>query len=758
MVKIREKFGPSGEDGSYGETPPRLESDTDPMQMEQPSASVTDSGGIRQGAGTETPTDFLSLARDSFEDSTRYLEANYRLQWERNERAFKSQHPAGSKYASPSYKHRSKLFRPKTRAVIRQGEASLAAAMFSTEDVLSVNARNDAVPLFKDTAELMKEMLTYRLSSPDQEVSIPWFKTVLGAYQDARKYGIVISYQHWDYEEAIDEFLVPVDDGFGGQMVDPATNAPLFERQQSMRIVKDKPAVTLIPPENLRIDKAADWIDPINSSPYLIRLCPMYIGDVLRRMDQVDSKTGQPQWRYLDPASLRSARTQIYDTTRQIREGREDSKESKGAYISEFEVVWIHENFLRWYGTDYVYYTAGVEFMLTDPKPIREVYLHGIRPFVMGYSLIESHRSYPSGLPDLTEGLQQMANEIANQRIDNVRLAMNKRYKARRGRNVDLKSLIRNVPGSVTLMDNIDDVDVMETRDVTQSAYAEQDRINLDFDEIAGNFSASSIQSNRSMNETVGGLQLLSGGANMIADYDMRVFVETWVEPVLRQLVMLEQHYETDTTLLALAGQKAQLWEKNRADELMHSFQTQDLLIRINVGIGATDPLQKLQRFRLAAETVGSIFGPQIAMMADPAEIIKEVFGALGYRDGMRFFRFGDEDPTVMMMQQKIQELERALETHKLAAESKVQAAQVSADSREKSALIDAQGRIQVTDMKLAANAEETDHQRTFDQFSQLFEAQAAWSKQRAADMGRLAAVAAQARMNPPTPGGNSGK
>ena len=86
-----------------------------------------------------------------------------------------------------------------------------------------------------------------------------------------------------------------------------------------------------------------------------------------------------------------------------------------------------------------------------------------------------------------------------------VKFAMNKRYFVKRGKRVDLRSLVRNIPSSVTLMDDPEkDVQVQETQDVTSSAYAEQDRLNLDFDDVAGVFSGSSAQSKRNLNETVG--------------------------------------------------------------------------------------------------------------------------------------------------------------------------------------------------------------------------------------------------------------
>jgi hypothetical protein len=132
--------------------------------------------------------------------------------------------------------------------------------------------------------------------------------------------------------------------------------------------------------------------------------------------------------------------------------------------------------------------------------------------------------------------LQRETNETVNQRRDNVSLVLNKRYMVKRGADVDVQSLVRNVAGGVTMANNPEqDVREMEWNDVTASSYQEQDRLNVDFDELTGNFSSSSVMTNRKLNETVGGMQMLSGGANQLTEYLIRTLVETWVEPVLRQ-------------------------------------------------------------------------------------------------------------------------------------------------------------------------------------------------------------------------------
>src|SRR5574343_1070870 len=233
--------------------------------------------------------------------------------------------------------------------------------------------------------------------------------------------------------------------------------------------------------------------------------------------------------------------------------------------------------------------------MLSEPEPLISQYAHGKRPFVIGKCVIETHKNWPSGPVRLSRDTAAEINEIANQRIDNVKFAMNKRYFVARNRQVDLRSLTRNVPSAVTLMNDINaDVKVIDTPDVTSSSYNEQDRLNMDFDEITGNMSQSSVPANRKLNETVGGMEILASDANKVKVYALKTFIETWVEPTLTQVMLLEQCYETDETIMALAGSKAPMFQNLGADVTVDELILQELTLTLNVGMNATSPTQKI--------------------------------------------------------------------------------------------------------------------------------------------------------------------
>jgi hypothetical protein len=605
----------------------------------------------------ETGPDWLQLARDSFSSSTSYMDANWRKQWEDNIAMFQSRHPAGSKYNSDAYKHRSRLFRPKTRSVVRKNEAAIAVAFFSNPDVVTLEAENDSDPAQVVSAEIWQHVINYRLQK-----TIPWYQILIGGAQNAQVIGIVCSYQYWHYKEKTRTYEEPITDELGNPLMDD--QGPLMQQFESVEVVKDEPCIEVMPPEQFRFDPGADWLNVVESSPYFIRMVPKYACDVREMMRQTDRKTGQAQWKEYTDSEIRMAMAD-HDTLRQARENRrEDPKANNDAPISDFEVVWCHENFLRYEGEEYVYWTLGAHQLLTDPKPLADAYFTGERPFVIGTCVIEANKAVPDSLVQIGSSIQRETNETVNQRRDNVSLVLNKRWFVKRGRDVDVQSLTRNVAGGVTMMtDPATDVIPQQWSDVTGSSYQEQDRLNVDYDELMGNFSSSSVMTNRQLNETVGGMQMLGGSANQLTEYMIRTLVETWVEPVLRQLVKLEQAYETDATILSLAGQKSmQALQRYGVSEITDEILNQELTVTVNVGMGATDPQTKLQKFTHAMQAYAGIM--QSMPDVDPDALRKELFGLAGYKDGTRFFKQGD-DPKDAQMQQALGQAQQQIEALK---------------------------------------------------------------------------------------------
>jgi hypothetical protein len=587
-----------------------------------------------QGADGLDEGQWMKKAKEAYFFSTSYVDSNYRKRWEDSIRAFYNQHAMDSKYNSPLFDKRSRIYRPKTRTIIRKNEAAAAAAFFSNMDLLSVSPMNQSNPQQLASASVMKELLQYRLTT---DGGINWFKLVQGGIQDAQTQGSALAHVHWKYQEKDD------------------------------KVIADKPAIDLVPLENVRFDPAADWMDPINSSPYLIHMIPMFVGDIKAKMQSRDKKTGKPEWRKYDDDAILQASENKVDSTRMSRQpGRQDPQSADKKAVSDYEIAWVFRHIHRYEGEDWEFFTLGTVALLSEPRPLVEHVFHGMRPYVLGNFILETHKVLPSSVPELTEGLQAEANEIANQRLDNVKFVLNKRWIVKRGANVDLASIVRNVPGAVTLSDNPkEDVQEVNWQDVTSSSYQEQDRLNVDFDELAGNFSPASIQQNAKLQETVGGMAMLKGAAGTLTEYGLLTYVYTFLEPVLRQLVKLEQHYETDEVVMAIAAERAQIFQKYGMNQVTDELLNQELTLKVNVGMGATDPMTKVQKLIMGTTAYANIVKMGVPGL-NTNEIGKEIFGHLGYQDGRRFFSV--EDPEKVQLMQQLQAMR--MQTMKMAERS----------------------------------------------------------------------------------------
>lgn len=571
----------------------------------------------------------LQKASEIYTQSTDYLDANITSTWEQSLAHFNNEHSPGSIYRRKDFR-RSRTFRPKTRSNVKQQESALANAIFSTLNLVDVSALDPSDPQQVLAASLHKPLLEHRLMH-----RMPWFLTTQGSYQCTKVYGLCITEQGWEYHEDTD--VKPAFDDDGKPVKDPVTGDAMGYEETVVR--KDALFCDMVEPENFRFDADCDWRNPAGTSPYLIRMYPMYVTDVLEMMEKSDPKTGEKPWRKYNRAEIVSAGRDSHNRTKQAREGR-DRVDPADMQAGDYQTVYAHKNIIRLNGTDYVYWTLGTQLVLTEPEPLREVnpwLAEGERPFVVGFSTIEAFRNYPAGDVEQGSPLQKEINDVANQRLDNVKLALNKRYFVRRGSQVDLDALIRNTPGGGVMMNDPEkDVQTQNTPDVTSSSYQEQGVMSQEFDDLVGGFNAAAQGDKSVANAQQGAAQ-----SGAVQDYGIKIFIETWMEPVLRQLQRLIAMYETDETLIRIAGNTAQVFEKMGSDRIPDSIFLENLYVRIDVGMGNTDPMRKAERLIFAATQTAQL--PGMAPRVKGKPLADAIFGSVGYRDSSAFVMTDEE-------------------------------------------------------------------------------------------------------------------
>ena len=610
-----------------------------------------------EGVTTDPLEDYVARGRTAWSESDTWFDTAIRLQMESATAMFNGRHPPGSKFNSPEYEKRMKIYRPKPRTAIRKIEAAGAVSLFSTSEHVNYAPANPANQLQKLSAEIHNLVVNYRLSDPVAR----WYVKCTGGIQEALTNGVVISMQKWVTElgEPIMQEMSYVDDA--GQRITKQIAIDTF--------VKDTFEIELVPVERIRFSPASDWADPVRSSPYIIHEIPMFVGDLSTAMSK---KNGAWKWRdQVTKEQLISASESNYDSVTRAREPQAADRYDTGASSPDYKTVWVQHHIHRINGIDYVWLSLRDNtIILTEPVKLDKVYKHGLRPYSFGWAFNEPHRLYKSGVPKLMEGLAEETNSLINARLENLYLALHKRYYVKRGASVDVRSLLRNVPGSVTMVSNINhDIREVNTPDVTQSSYQEQDRLNLEIDDLLGSFSGATVGSARNLNETVGGMNLMQDSAGQLAEYAVRTIAETWIRDVYYQLARLVAEYESDEEIIQLVSERFGFENSEEVIEAMRG----KIQVSVNAGYAATSPNKRIEKLVMA--TNAALQFDKTGLLSKEInvyELASEVFGAVGI-DAGRFFpgmKKTEESPEVQTLRQQLEalqgELAQALDQNQL--------------------------------------------------------------------------------------------
>jgi hypothetical protein len=582
----------------------------------------------------KTSREILDLVTQAENQGSDFLTTLIQTARERSYKAFRNEHGQGSKYFSPRFRNRSRLFKPKTRSAVRKNNAAAAAALFSSADVVLITPQDESSPTQRASADLKKEILNYRLDRHGPH-AIPWFQTSIGAHQDAQIAAICVTKHFWIYKERVLTWKTFKDETGEERRVPGET-----------KVVHDRPECLNVKPENVIFDPNCDWRRPAQSSGYFLARYPMPLHELRQMMKP--RPFGGETWLPIAESELASLTGGPAPSSAQsVQTARAGGQQTDANRIGDYRIMWVYEAFLNIDGEDYQFWTLGKNKLLSVPRPTYVAYPEqdGERPYVVGFGALETHQPLPMSPVESWQPLQQEANDVANLRLDQMKQVVNPSKKVKRGRQVDLNAV--NAMGQDTvLMLQDPEKDVMWDRppDVPASAFAEANYIASDFDELAGNFATSSVMQNRSLNETVGGMKLMAGAAGSVTEFDLRLWIETWAEPAVTQILRCIEFYEDNVKILAMAGQKAELIEKYGINEITDQLIREQVTLKINVGLGSADPMQKLEKFRAGAGIIGELAAGFAGSAPLPApnweEVVNEVMGAAGYKNAFsRFFQ-----------------------------------------------------------------------------------------------------------------------
>lgn len=616
----------------------------------------------------------MQLVRSAFNQGKSYQEQVLQPRWLSAYNSFNNKHSSDSKYTSSRFRGRSRLFRPKTRATARKKQAEAAAALFSTQDAVIVKATDESNEQQAAGAELISALLRFRLDRSNENHGIPWFMTSMGAHLSALQTGVCISKQYWEYRKEPDGFdEVPIHMQVPPQlqpMLGAATIQTGTEQRPRFKTVRDRPRIDLIPPEDVIRDPSASWENQAQDSAYLILRFPMTVEAARTFLKNANDKSAM-QFYDIDDKDLAAASGGAADPNnaaniRRAREQNGTDRLTDYAVDSAYRQVWLHENFFRIEGNDYVFWTLGIDRMISDAVPVEEAYPEqgGARPICVGVGALEPFKIDPMSPVESWQELQREMNDLVNLRLDTLKQTIAPLAKVKRGRSVDIRAIQNRSPDSVVYMQDMNDVEFDRPGAVAGEAYIEMEKLNADFDDQAGNFSTGTVQTNRQLGETVGGMRMMQSNASALGEFDLRVWIETWVEPVLRQLVKLEQYYESDDNVLAISAKRAKLMPRFGISQITDDMLNSQVAVSVDVGLGSSDPMMSLGKFQQATQIAMGVLGPTAQIRLKQDAVIDEVFGKAGYKDASsRFFNPADEqDQRIQQMQQALQDMQGQLQ------------------------------------------------------------------------------------------------
>lgn len=608
------------------------------------------------GEGQENDIDFLHLISLAEQQAQLYMAQVNRRAWSQSLRAMHNEHYVGSKYTRPEYRNRSRLFVPKTRTAVRKDMAAVAASLFNNIDAINCLAGNEGDPKQRAAAAIMEELVNYRTDRVSGKASFPWFLLAMGARQDATVTGICLSKQYWRQEFRKESEK---------RVQDEETGEDVIREHHVLEV--DRPDMVVFPTENFVIAPSADWTNPAQSAAYLILKYPMTVEEILAKQNAPLNP-----WKPVSEQQLRQAGNIGKQDMESIRRAREMGLDrfDESSTGTEFQIVWVYETFIRTAGDDWTFWSVGDKYHLTDPKPVREVYPEqfGERPVALGYGSLEAHRIFPMSPVESWQPLQIETNDLRNLQLDAVKQNVMPVSKILRGSRIDLDQVRRRSSGSAIMVDKPEDVTWEQPPQMSQAPIMMSRELDLELDDLSGQQNYGSVETNNALGKTLGGLKLAAGAANAVQEFDIRVWIETWATPALAQVVRLEQYYESDPVVLGLCGQRAKLFEKFGVDKIDNELLEQEITIRVSVGLGAGDPQQRLQKFQSATQIVAPILAQTKEFQSGQVEVnweemVNEVYGAVGYKDGgMRFFKVNPHPPGNPMQDLQTQKLQAEIQ------------------------------------------------------------------------------------------------
>ena len=204
---------------------------------------------------------------------------------------------------------------------------------------------------------------------------------------------------------------------------------------------------------------------------------------------------------------------------------------------------------LEYWDRDWIYTVGARKVVLKKEKNP----FNGLLPFVMARYIPVQHELYGIGIPEVSKTLQEELNTVRNQRMDNVNLIINRMFVANKYADIDFDQLV-SYPGNVILTNDVTSIVPLDTRDITKSAYQEEEIIKRDIDNAVGEYeySRGALPPRK---ETATGIVRLQQAASVRFDTVVKMLEFTVIRHIAKMFLWLDYQFLPPDQLKQILGE-----------------------------------------------------------------------------------------------------------------------------------------------------------------------------------------------------------
>jgi hypothetical protein len=207
------------------------------------------------------------------------------------------------------------------------------------------------------------------------------------------------------------------------------------------------------------------------------------------------------------------------------------------------------------------YFSGGHVITIGDRRAIlRNSNDSGKRPFPYDMPIVQFKympvplEFFAMGIPEVLESLQEDKNLIRSARRDNIDLCINKVLKAKSGADINF-DLIKFYAGAIWPLDNLDDIQEMDMKDVTQSSYQEEGLVGSDMENALSLFGYARGQTPEHSEQPTTVMKLQQASLNRL-DLAVKLAEFTTLQNIAARIIMLTRRYMQQDDYEAIVGGK----------------------------------------------------------------------------------------------------------------------------------------------------------------------------------------------------------